>query len=80
MDIEVLKKKINTFKTRGGYLKNVSDDLLMEILDSWEHWEGSSRSFYAAIGTDHRKMAPSWGRQRDSGKRVIWPASLKRLD
>lgn len=64
MDIEVLKKKISSFKTKGGYLKNVSDDLLMEILDSWECWEGSSRSFYTAIGTDYRKMASLMGRAK----------------
>ena len=64
MDIEVLKKKISSFKTKGGYLKNVSDDLLMEILNAWEQWEGSSQSFYAAIGTDYRKMAALMGRAK----------------
>lgn len=64
MDTEVLKKKISSFKTKGGYLKNVSDDLLMEILKSWEQWEGSSRSFYTAIGTDYRKMASLMGRAK----------------
>ena len=64
MEIEVLKKKISSFKSKGGYLKNVSDDLLMEILDSWESWGGSSRSFYTAIGTDYRKMASLMGRAK----------------
>ena len=64
MDIEVLKKKISSFKTKGGYLKNISDDLLMEILDAWECWEGLSRSFYTAIGTDYRKMASLMGRAK----------------
>ena len=36
MELETLKKKLSTFKTDKGYLKNVSNDLLLEILSAWE--------------------------------------------
>ena len=71
MDIEVLKKKISTFKTRGGYLKNVSDDLLVEILDSWEHWEGSSRSFYAAYRHRSSQNGPPHGEGKETQARGL---------
>lgn len=64
MDIEVLKKKVSTFKTKGGYLKDVSNDLLMDILIAWENWEGSNSSFYTALGTDYRKMASLIGKAK----------------
>ena len=64
MDIEVLKKKVSSFRTKGGHLKNVSDDLLMEILASWENWEGPSSAFYTALGTNYRKMASLLGRAK----------------
>ena len=46
MDLEVLKKKLSSFKSEGGKTRNVSDELLLEVLSSWEHWGGSSREFY----------------------------------
>ena len=50
MELEVLKKKISTFRGDGGRVRKVSDELLMEILFAWENWSGPAKSFYAAIG------------------------------
>lgn len=36
MDMEVLKKKISTFRGEGGQVKITDDGLLMEILMTWE--------------------------------------------
>lgn len=36
MDLEILKKKISTYRGEGGRVQNVSDDLLGEILFAWE--------------------------------------------
>jgi hypothetical protein len=57
MDNSILKKKLSTFKTKGGFLKNVSEELLLEILAAWESWEGTLKSFYSSIGTSPRQMA-----------------------
>ena len=57
MELEILKKKLSTFKTEGGYLRNVSDDLLVEILNAWESWSGPAKSFYTGIGTNQQKLA-----------------------
>jgi hypothetical protein len=64
MEMEVLKKKLSTYRTEGGYLKNVGDELLVEILAAWEQWSGPSRGFYRALGADHRKMASLMGRAK----------------
>lgn len=64
MDLEILKKKISTYRTEGGYLKNVGNDVLMEILTSWETWTGPAKGFYSAIGVDQRKMAVIIGKAK----------------
>lgn len=64
MDLETLKKKLSTFKTEGGYLRNVSDDLLMEILSAWENWTGTAKGFYSSIGTNQKKCASLLGKAK----------------
>jgi hypothetical protein len=64
MDLTVLKKKISTFRSEGGKLRNVSDDVLAEIIHAWENWNGSSATFYNAIGVDHRKAASMIGKAK----------------
>lgn len=64
MELETLKKKLSTYKTDGGYLKNVSDDLLVEILNAWENWNGPSADFYRAIGTNSKRFASLLGKAK----------------
>lgn len=64
MDLGLLKRKISTYRTEGGKLKNVSDELLMEILEAWENWSGPASRFYKAVGVDFRKMATFIGRAK----------------
>lgn len=56
MEIEVLKKKLSTFRTEKGKLTKVSDELAVEILLAWEEWTGPASAFYSALGTNHRKL------------------------
>lgn len=64
MDHAILKKKISTFRGEGGKLRNVSDELLGEILVAWESWTGPSSVFYSSIGVDYRKMAGFLGKAK----------------
>ena len=50
MDLTVLKKKLSSYRTNGGYVKNVSADLLIEILAAWESWTGPAKGFYTELG------------------------------
>lgn len=66
MELEVLKKKISSYKTDGGYVKNVSDELLIEILLAWESWTGPSKGFYAELGINSK----SGGRMVGEAKKL----------
>ena len=50
MDLGILKKKLSSYKTDGGYVKNVSSDLSIEILSAWESWTGPLSGFYSSLG------------------------------
>lgn len=64
MDLEVLKKKISTFRGEGGRVRITDDGLLMEILLAWEEWRGPSKDFYKAIGVSQKGMASIIGRAK----------------
>ena len=58
MDLEILKKKISTYRTSGGHIKIKDDGLLLELLSAWEQWTGPATGFSVAIGV-HRKAIPT---------------------
>ena len=64
MDLEVLKKKISTFRGEGGRVRITDDHLLLEILSEWEKWTGPSDGFYKAIGVSQNGMASIIGRAK----------------
>jgi hypothetical protein len=75
MDLEILKKKISTFKTDGGRLTKVSDDIVMEILHAWEQWTGPASGFYSSVGVEHRKLAKILGKGKRLKREGFLPAS-----
>jgi hypothetical protein len=64
VDLEVLKKKISTFRGEGGRVRIADESLLMEILMAWEQWTGQSKDFYRAIGVSQTGMASIIGRAK----------------
>ena len=64
MDHVSLKKKLSAYVTEGGYLRNVDDELLYEILRAWEDWTGTSKEFYQSVGFSSRKMANIIGKAK----------------
>lgn len=64
MELSVLKKKLSSFKGEGGRIRNVSDDLLLEVLSAWEHWTGSAKEFYKGIGSSSKGMASMIGKAK----------------
>jgi hypothetical protein len=62
--MEVLKKKISTFRGEGGRVRITSDELLMEILLAWEEWTGPANGFYSSIGVSQRGMASIIGKAK----------------
>ena len=57
MELEVLKKKISSYRTEGGYIKKVSEELMIEILLAWEQWTGPANGFYSALGVNKKSLA-----------------------
>jgi hypothetical protein len=57
MELEILKKKVSTFRGEGGRVVGVSDDLLLEILHAWEQWTGPASGFYTALGISSKGIA-----------------------
>lgn len=57
MELEVLKKKISSYRTDGGYIKKVSNELMVEVLLAWEQWTGPSNGFYSALGVNKKSLA-----------------------
>ncbi len=64
MDLEVLKKKISTFRGEGGRVRITNEELLLEILTAWEQWPGAVKGFYSAIGVSAKGMASIIGKAK----------------
>ncbi|MBF0299439.1 MAG: hypothetical protein HQK51_12010 [Oligoflexia bacterium] len=64
MELDVLKKKLSSFRGEGGRITNVSDELLLEILSAWEQWTGTAQDFYRGIGSNYKKMARMIGKAK----------------
>jgi hypothetical protein len=64
VDLEVLKKKVSTYKGEGGRVSITSDELLMEILLAWEQWTGPASGFYKALGVSQKGISSIIGRAK----------------
>lgn len=64
MDLEILKKRLSSYRTPKGRITRVPDELLIDILIAWEQWTGPASGFHAALGADYRKMAGLIGRAK----------------
>lgn len=67
MDTTVLKKRLSTFRTEGGRLSKVSDELVVDLLRAWESWTGSSKEFYQSLGLSKQQL----GNMIKKGKRLL---------
>jgi hypothetical protein len=64
MDLTVLAKKISSYRSPKGQVRNLPNELLAEILHAWEQWTGSGVGFYSAIGVNQKKMAKIMGKAK----------------
>lgn len=74
MDMEILKKRISTFRSEGGQLKIGDDQLYMEILVAWEQWKGSSKDFFRSIGVSKSGLAAIIGKAKRMRREGYFPA------
>ncbi|MFN8371186.1 MAG: hypothetical protein U0T83_11260 [Bacteriovoracaceae bacterium] len=64
MELEVLRKKLSSFKGEDGRIRGVSDDLLLEVLAAWETYGGTARDFYKSIGSSRNGIASILGKAK----------------
>ena len=74
MNLEILKKKISTFRGEGGRVRITDESLLMEILLAWEQWQGPVKEFYRSIGVSQKGMASIMGRAKRLRREGHFPA------
>ena len=74
MDMEVLKKKISTFRGEGGAVRITDDQLYLEILLAWEQWKGTSKDFYKTIGVSKSGLAAIIGKAKRMRREGHFPA------
>jgi hypothetical protein len=74
MDLEVLRKRISTFRGEGGRVRISDEGLLLEILLAWEQWTGPAKGFYPAIGMSQKGMASIIGRAKKLRREGYFPA------
>jgi hypothetical protein len=56
MDNNILKKRLNIFKGSNGKLKNISDEVVIEVLRAWEQWSGTTASLYRELELSKMQM------------------------
>ena len=56
MDNAILKKRLNTYKSAKGTLKDVSNDVVFEVLRAWENWPGTAADLYRELGLSKMQM------------------------
>jgi len=52
----VLKRRLNTFKSEKGALRDVSTELVFEVLRAWENWTGKTSALYKELGLSKMQM------------------------
>lgn len=81
MELEILKKRLGTYRNARDQVRNVPDELLLEVLTSWERWSGTTREFYRQIGISHAGMASMMGKAKKLKRegRVIVPSEFQEV-
>jgi hypothetical protein len=67
METNVLKKRLNTFKSGTGKLTRVEDEVVMDVLRTWEQWQGSSADLYRELGLSRMQLVT----MIQKGKRLV---------
>ncbi len=75
MDVANIRKRLSSYVTGGGYLKNVSDDLLFEVLSCWEDWKGTSPEFYRSIGYTSSQIGALLGKAKRMKREGLFGSS-----
>lgn len=56
MENGVIRKRLNTYKSEGGRLSKVDDEVVLEVLRAWENWQGSTADLYRELGLSKMQL------------------------
>ncbi len=56
MDHGIIKKRLDTYRMDGGRFSKVSDEVVVDILKSWESWTGKGNDFAKEIGINRHQL------------------------
>lgn len=59
-----LKKKLLTYLSEKGQLRHVPEEILFEVLKSWQDWRGHAKDFYKTLGFSQKQMASLLGKAK----------------
>ncbi len=57
MDNTVLRKKLNTYKSSKGVLKGLSNEIIIEVLQVWQNWPGTTADLYRDLELSKGQMS-----------------------
>jgi len=57
MDNTILRKKLNTYKSPKGVLKGMSNDVIIEVLQTWQNWPGPTADLYRDLELGRGQMS-----------------------
>lgn len=75
MDNVTLKKKLSTYVTSKGQIRNLSEEIFYEVLIAWESWTGPSAEFYRTLGFSYKQMAGVIGKAKKLKREGYFGAS-----
>lgn len=67
METMVLRKRLNTYKSGKGTLRQVEDEVVMDVLRTWEQWQGSAVELYRELGISKMQLVT----MIQKGKRLV---------
>ena len=74
MENAVLKKRLNTYKSGiKGTLRQVSDDVVIDVLRAWENWPGSAADLYRDLGLSKMQLVTMIQRAKRLVKNGVFP-------
>lgn len=56
MENAVIKKRLNTYKSKGGQIRRVDDEVVLDVLRAWENWPGSAADLYRGLGLSKMQL------------------------
>ena len=57
MDNTILRKKLNTYKSAKGVLKGMSNEVILEVLQVWQNWPGTTAELYRDLELSKGQMS-----------------------